>query len=402
MKKLLASLMVLVMLCVYAAAFAESTAVTLDIMQAYPANDEFLTQFGEPAPEGQENLPVLLLKHKKHKKLQVTTLPATLKSSKLSAYSENDTVVSIKGTTLTGEKVGQTVVHVMRTNEPKAEQLVRVIVYKPASKIKIKASANHVEPGMSINLSAKVIPESANVQTVTWYSSDPSIATVDENGTVTGVKRGAVRITALADDGTGIKASVRIQVTRAMGVGDLIEEEPEVVETEDEDITQTQFNARLSDYDPTDNSVLVDILFRVTFLRTEAEAFKVGDTIQLSDEKVTIETIHADKDCICLNDLYYLDATEEGDYLAASYMSMPLYEVIESWTMEIPDGIKFIDNIDPENGQMLDAPVERTAADLRKMLQDIEGASFNADNVYITFDAEGNLASVERFYSPFQ
>lgn len=48
----------------------------------------------------------------------------------------------------------------------------------------------------TFSLTAQVIPEDAIVQGVTWESSDPSVATVDENGKVTAVKQGTATITA--------------------------------------------------------------------------------------------------------------------------------------------------------------------------------------------------------------
>lgn len=399
MRKILIFLMALAMLCVCTAVYAEQTAaVTLDVSQAYQAGDAFVEQFGVPAPEGQEKLPVILLRHKKHMKMQIRTLPETVKSAKITAYSEDSKIVSVIGTTLTGEKTGQTVVHLIREKEPAAEQLVRVIVFQPVRKITIKAPVKHVEPGMTISLSAKVVPEKANVQTVTWLSSDESIATVDANGTVTGVKRGAVRITALADDGSGIRDSVRIQVTRPMGVGDLIEDEPDPMPENDAGM---KYTARLSEFDPTDNTVLVDITERIMIPREIAESLKVGSTIQIGTDKVTVDTLHMEKDTICINDVYYLDATE-GSEMAVSDMSMPLYEVAESWTMEIPDTLVFVDGINAENGQPLDKPVEHTAAELKAMLQQIDGVDFSTDNVYVMFNEEGDLIRVERFYTPYQ
>lgn len=409
MKKFFAFLMAMAMLLTCAAAVAESTtAVTLDVMQDYRADDPILAQYGEPAPAGQEDLPVILIKHKKHMKLNVTTQPSTVKSAKISAYSEDNKIVSVIGTTITGEKVGQTVVHLIREKEPKAELAVRVIVYMPVRKVTIKAPVKHVEPTESIQLTAQVAPGSANVQTVTWYSSNENIATVDATGKVTGVKRGAVRISAVADDGSFARGSVRIQVTRAMGVGDLIEDQFAAEPEEVQDVlpvdgSDENYYARLDEYDPTDNTVLVSIMDRITIDKEEAESLKVGSNIQIGDETVTVETLQADKFSICINEMYYLDYTDEGGELTASFMSMPLYETVVSGIMEVADDLVFVDGIDPETGTPLDEPVTRTAAEFKEMIQDLDDIGFNADNVYIRFDEDtGVLKRVERYYTPFQ
>ena len=49
-------------------------------------------------------------------------------------------------------------------------------------------------------MKATVIPKDATDDTVTWYSSDESIATVDQNGTVNAIKQGAATIVAKAGD----------------------------------------------------------------------------------------------------------------------------------------------------------------------------------------------------------
>ena len=49
---------------------------------------------------------------------------------------------------------------------------------------------------------------------LTWESDNPSIATVDENGNVTALEEGNVIITATATDGSGVKGTCNVNVTR--------------------------------------------------------------------------------------------------------------------------------------------------------------------------------------------
>lgn len=101
-----------------------------------------------------------------------------------------------------------------------------------ASDIAITASGDEVYEGETIQFSAEITPEVATYRTVRWTSSDESVATVDMNGTVTGVKVSgggnecSVTITATALDGSGTTASRTITVRR-------------VVEPEDVTIGQT-------------------------------------------------------------------------------------------------------------------------------------------------------------------
>ena len=56
-------------------------------------------------------------------------------------------------------------------------------------------------------------PADATNQDVTWESSNTSIATVSEDGTVTAISAGNATITATAADGSGISASCTLTVT---------------------------------------------------------------------------------------------------------------------------------------------------------------------------------------------
>lgn len=62
---------------------------------------------------------------------------------------------------------------------------------------------------------AKVYPANAQ-QTVTWKSSNAKIASVDASGNVTFLKTGSVTITATANDGSGKKASFKLNIVKRM------------------------------------------------------------------------------------------------------------------------------------------------------------------------------------------
>ena len=82
-----------------------------------------------------------------------------------------------------------------------------------ATSISLNFKAIYLEVGEAKTVTASVYPGTAN-KNVTWASEDASIATVD-NGKITGVKIGTVRITATAN---GKTASVTVNV-RAVGSG---------------------------------------------------------------------------------------------------------------------------------------------------------------------------------------
>ena len=81
--------------------------------------------------------------------------------------------------------------------------------------------------GEHIYLRATVIPDNADDNTVTWSSSDPSVATVDNNGTVTmAYKEGTAIITAQAGDK---KATCEFIVKRVLTPVERITLEPKTI-----------------------------------------------------------------------------------------------------------------------------------------------------------------------------
>lgn len=70
-----------------------------------------------------------------------------------------------------------------------------------------------IAKGATTQLTANVLPANAANKAVAWSVSDASIATVDSNGVVTGIKGGSVVVTAAAVDGSNVKATTTVTVT---------------------------------------------------------------------------------------------------------------------------------------------------------------------------------------------
>ena len=71
----------------------------------------------------------------------------------------------------------------------------------PVSGLTMEKESVTIRDGETEQLEAVIDPEDAANQNVVWTSSDDEIASVDENGVVTGVKAGTVAITATTEDG---------------------------------------------------------------------------------------------------------------------------------------------------------------------------------------------------------
>ena len=88
-----------------------------------------------------------------------------------------------------------------------------VTVYQPVTDIGFSKSSVSIQVGNQQKLAARVSPTTASNKVVTYSTSNPSVATVAEDGTVTAVAAGTAIISATAADGSGCAASYKITVT---------------------------------------------------------------------------------------------------------------------------------------------------------------------------------------------
>ena len=76
-----------------------------------------------------------------------------------------------------------------------------VHVKVPVENIKLDRRTLKLDKGETKQLKATVSPRKATYKSVTWHTGDPAVAVVDENGLITAVAPGTVKVYALAVDG---------------------------------------------------------------------------------------------------------------------------------------------------------------------------------------------------------
>ena len=128
-------------------------------------------------------------------------------------FSASD-IISLEGDVITGLKAGKVTLSVIADkSRPKdlTDKCTITVKAKVASLTISGDDTRTIQVGTSVKLTASVKPSNAN-QEVTWTSSSPEIATVDENGNVKGIKEGETTITAASKENPEIKATCKIVV----------------------------------------------------------------------------------------------------------------------------------------------------------------------------------------------
>ena len=146
--------------------------------------------------------------------LAATCTPEDVSSKKITYTTSDAGVARISGTSLKAVQRGECDLTVQSAQNPEVTETFRVLVIQPVKKITIDAGDKKVAAGSRMELDAICAPDNASITEVTWSSKNPNIATVDESGMVTGVKKGTASIVATAADGSKVTGTVMITVTQ--------------------------------------------------------------------------------------------------------------------------------------------------------------------------------------------
>lgn len=110
---------------------------------------------------------------------------------------------------------GETVITVT-TVDGEFSATCTVTVIQPVISITLNETSININPDMTFELVAQINPDNASDKTLEWKSSDETVATVDQNGVVTGVETGVGReavITVTSKD-SGVYATCIVRVTK--------------------------------------------------------------------------------------------------------------------------------------------------------------------------------------------
>ena len=143
--------------------------------------------------------------------LKATLTPEKPLNGKLEWTSSNENVLKVDGNgRVTVVGLGKATITAKATDGSEVSTSVSFTGIQPVKKITYSSNRIVITEGDTFTVKLTVDPADATDKSVTWTSSDTSVATIDKNGVLTGKRYGKCTITATANDGS--KASVKINV----------------------------------------------------------------------------------------------------------------------------------------------------------------------------------------------
>ena len=167
--------------------------------------------------KGVKNLPLkskYKLAAKKKIKINVSSLPQGTAIQDVTYSSSNPSIVKVndKGVVMAGKKAGKAVITVTAENGISKKLQIQVMK-KAVKKLKLEKKLKTIKKGNRLRLRVKAEPGKKDASNqYYWKSSKQECAVVSEKGIVKARKKGKVKITVYATDGSGKKSSVIIQI----------------------------------------------------------------------------------------------------------------------------------------------------------------------------------------------
>ena len=141
-------------------------------------------------------------------KLTATVAPDNAENQELSWTSSSTSVATVDASgTVTGVTAGTATITASASDGSGVKATCNVTVTAAAilvTKIELPYTEYTLKKGETVTLTAIVTPDNATEQKVNYASSDPNVATIDDNGVVTAVAAGTANINAAACDASGV------------------------------------------------------------------------------------------------------------------------------------------------------------------------------------------------------
>ena len=175
---------------------------------ANSVNAKFVNQ-ENPAESVTLNETEVTLNNGKTFSLALTVVPSDFTDT-VTWKSSNEAVATVSDTgVITAKGVGNATIRVTVGSKSAS---CKVTVVQPVTSISLNRTSLSLDAEETFALVATVYPTYANDRTVTWSSSDDSVASVDQDGNVTAHKKGTAVIAVTANDGSNISKNCTVTV----------------------------------------------------------------------------------------------------------------------------------------------------------------------------------------------
>ena len=168
---------------------------------------------------------------------------------------------------------------------------------------------------------------------------------------------------------------------------------------------------RVGAYHQEDHTLELTVLEKLRFAAEAVEGLQPGDALNLGGELLVVRQIEPMTYLLLLDDgsgvdeaSVWLKKGEDGDYEAGQYSDF-IWRQVGSAPFAVAQDAQFLDGINPEDGEMLESPTRHSMEEFLRIKEEEEERGypgFGCDNVWAAFNAEGEIASLERFYVPWQ
>lgn len=187
--------------------------------------------------------------------LLATVSPDNAPDKRVTFSSSDETIAAVNAAgVVTAYKTGTATITASAQDGSGKQAACVITVIARISSIQLDPTAITIAVNQSVStVNATVLPADAENTTLLWTSSNPSVATVDENGRITGQAPGQAVVTASAQDGSEQKASVSVTVVKAKkGVTSIKLSKTSATILENKKLT---LKAKLSPSSPTNKTV---------------------------------------------------------------------------------------------------------------------------------------------------
>ena len=183
------------------------------------------------------------------------------------------------------------------------------------------------------------------------------------------------------------------------------------IEVNPEHLEKTASYARILGYNAGQNTLTVELIAPEVFSGEDIAALQVGDSIYTGGQEIKIESITYDDEwcsTVFINDgelLLFQDRT--ANYTMMADENDCVWNAIAVVECPVKETLLFLDFIDDSTGDPLTLPIVHTARELTARLleedaSEVYTVGLSTNNVYVVFDGEGNLATIQRYYVPWQ